>query len=94
MKISKLLVVTGLARTGGEANRLVKQGAVQVGGCDPDCSFFNTGRCACGGWEKVVNPVEDVQSGMAVKVGTGMWRLLPRIDGQQGFDQVPGVARA
>lgn len=94
MKLTKLLTESGLARTGGEANRLVKQGAVQVGGCDPSCSFFKTGKCSCGGWVKVTDPTEEITEGFAVKVGTGMWRTLPRIDGEKGFDQIRGVCRA
>lgn len=93
MKISKALVELGLARSGGEANRLTKQGAVQVGGCASDCTFFSTGRCTCGGWKKVLNPVEDVEEGIVVKVSSGFWRCLPRIDGRQGFDQLPGVGK-
>lgn len=81
-----------MARSGSEASRLVKQGAVQVGGCSPDCTWFNTGRCACGGWQRMTDPVAEVAGGDAIKVGTGMWRLLKK-DGSHGFDQVPGVGR-
>jgi hypothetical protein len=44
MKLSKALTETGMARSGAEAQRLVKQGAVLVGGCIPPC---NMRRC-CG----------------------------------------------
>jgi S4 domain-containing protein len=94
MRLAKLLVDAGTARTGGEANRLVKQGAIQVGGCSSSCTFFSTGKCSCGGWVKITDPVEEIEVGLAVKVGNGMWRTIPRIDGRQGFDQLPGVCRA
>lgn len=94
MRINKLMVDLGLARTGGEATRLVKQGAVLVGGCERDCHWINTGKCTCGGWKKETDPAKTVPNGSVIKVGTGHWRLLPRLDGQRGFEQVRGVARA
>lgn len=89
----KVLVVTELARSGSEANRLIKQGAVQVGGCQPDCTFFSTGKCVCGGWTKVTNPAAEIESGMCVKIGNGLYRTVARIDGTSGFDQLKGVAK-
>ena len=88
----KILVVTKLARSGSEANRLIKQGAIHVGGCKPDCTFFTTGKCTCGGWEKINNPAADIQSGLCVKVGNGLYRSVKRIDGRDGVDQLKGVA--
>jgi hypothetical protein len=92
MRLGKVLTVTNLARSGSEATRLIKQGAVSVGGCDPDCEFFDTGKCSCGGWKKVTNPVEEVEAGLAVKVGDGNYRLMNKLEGT-GWDQVKGVAR-
>jgi hypothetical protein len=89
----KVLVVTKLARSGSEANRLIKQGAVQVGGCKSDCTFFSTGKCTCGGWTKVTNPAEDVEVGFSVKIGTGFGRTVARIDGASGFEFLHGVAK-
>jgi predicted rRNA methylase YqxC with S4 and FtsJ domains len=93
MKLAKFLVESKLARTGMEAQRLIKSGAVRVGGCSEDCSFFSTGKCNCGGWEQITNPGQEVQPGLAVKVGGGFWRLVNRLDGQSGFDQLNGIAR-
>jgi hypothetical protein len=92
MRIGKVLTETQLARSGSEATRLIKQGAISVGGCDPDCEFFTTGKCSCGGWRKVTNPVEEVEAGLAVKVGDGRWRLMNKLEGT-GWDQVNGIAR-
>lgn len=88
-----MMFATGLARSVSEANRLVKQGAVLVGGCKPDCTFFTTGSCTCGGWEKVTNPAQDISPGTCVKVGTGFGRTVAKIDGTSGFDQLKGVAK-
>jgi predicted rRNA methylase YqxC with S4 and FtsJ domains len=94
MRLGKVLTETGLARSGSEATRLIKQGAVTVGGCDPNCTFFDTGKCSCGGWRKVTNPLEEVESGLAVKVGDGNWRMMNRLDvGGAGWDQVKGIAQ-
>jgi hypothetical protein len=93
MKLIKVMVVSRLARSRSEGERLIKQGAVQVGGCDPDCTFFTTGKCTCGGWTKIVNPVEDINPRTCVKVGMGFVRTVTRIDGTSGVDQLPGVAR-
>jgi predicted rRNA methylase YqxC with S4 and FtsJ domains len=93
MRLAKILVSEKLARSGSEANRLIAQGAVSVGGCAPDCDFFATGKCSCGGWKKVTSPIEEIESGLAVKVGTGLWRIVNKIDGT-GWDQVNGIGRA
>ena len=92
MKLSKALVETEMARSGAEAQRLVKQGGVLVGGCIPPCNMRQSPyKCTCGGWRKIVNPVEDVQTGEVMRVGDGSWRLLSR-EGAQGFDQIRGIA--
>ena len=92
MKLAKILVSEGMARSGSEALRLIQQGSVSVGGCKESCEFFTIGKCSCGGWEKKINPTEEITSGMAVKVGSGHWRLMNRIQGA-GWDQVRGVGR-
>jgi hypothetical protein len=93
MKLSKALVETKMARSGAEAQRLVKQGAVLVGGCIPPCNPRKEpyNKCTCGGWKKITNPVEDVNSGEVMRIGDGSWRL-PKKESAQGFDQVPGIA--
>lgn len=93
MKLIKVMVVGRLARSRSEGERLIKQGAVQVGGCEPDCTFFTTGQCTCGGWTKILNPVEEINPGTCVKVGMGFMRTVTRIDGTSGVDQLPGVAK-
>ena len=96
MRLGDVLITFGLARSKGEAARFAKQGAVSVGGCNPDCTWFTTGRCACGGWEKVTDVRAELEPGLAVKVGSGNWRCMTRDNqGKPGpvYDQVPGVAR-
>lgn len=44
MKLVKALTALKMARSGSEANRMVKEGSVWVGGCTPPC---NARRC-CG----------------------------------------------
>ena len=91
MKLAKALVELKMARSGAEAQRLVKQGAVLVGGCIPPCNArLAPYVCTCNGWKKITNPVEDIAPGTVVRIGTGTWRLLQR-DGKQGFDAVPGI---
>jgi hypothetical protein len=93
MRLNKVLTLHKLARTGKEAERLIKQGAVWVGGCKPGCSWFTDWVCNCNEWTKVVDPFDDVAFGAVVKVKDGNWRCIPRIDGTQGFDQLPGICR-
>lgn len=81
----------GLARSRAEAQRLVRQGAVSIGGCKEDCTFFNTGKCTCGGWEKIEKPNHDVPEGWCIRVGNGFYRTVKRIDGRPGVDQLKGV---
>jgi ribosomal 50S subunit-recycling heat shock protein len=94
MRLYKLLVEEKLVRSRTEAERLIKQGAVSVGGCKADCSFFSTGRCTCNGWRKVTKATEEIEVGLAVKIGNGFWRVMTRLDGQQGFDLVNGIGRS
>ena len=96
MRLIKALVVTKMARSGSEAQRFVKQGAVWIGtGCTPECEFRRISfRCTCGGQRKATDPTEDLAAGTLLRVGDGNWRLMkPRVDGKDGFDQVPGVGR-
>jgi len=93
MKLVKALVWLDMARSGAEAQRLVKQGAVWIGaGCTPECEFRRVSfRCTCGGQRKATNPVEDLEDGTLFRVGDGNYRMLkPRMDGKDGFDCVPG----
>lgn len=92
VRLGKVLTETKLARSGSEATRLIKQGAVSVGGCKPDCAFLDTGKCTCDGWTKVLNPVLEIEVGLAVRVGDGRWRLMNKLEGT-GWDQVKGIAR-
>jgi S4 domain len=93
MKLAKILVAEKMVRSGSEANRMILQGAVYVGGCAEDCDFFTTGKCSCGGWNKVTSPTAEIAPGLAVKIGTGHWRLMNRLEGT-GWDQVKGIGRA
>lgn len=90
MKLFRVLSSQGLARSNAEAQRLVKSGAVRVGGCSADCDFFHTGNCNCGGWERITDPTQEIAQGLVVKVGTGFWRLVTKME-SRGFDQLPGV---
>lgn len=92
MKLDKVLVDQKLARSRAEAQRLIKQGAVSVGGCAADCTFFKTGNCTCGGWEKTTDTQDDIPSGWCVKIGKGFWRRVPKLEGE-GFDQLNGVCK-
>ena len=93
MRLSKILTEIKLARSGSEAVRIIRQGAVSVGGCSSDCEFFIKGNCSCLGWRKVTDPLQEIESGIAIKVGSGLWRLMNRIEGS-GWDQVNGIGRA
>jgi hypothetical protein len=94
MKLVKALVLLNIARSGTEANRLVKQGSVWFGGCIPPCnSRIAPFKCTCDGWKKSINPIEEVSAGQVIRIKDGSWRLLTREDGKQGFDSVPGIGR-
>jgi hypothetical protein len=94
MKLAKALIELEMARSGAEAQRLVKQGCVWVGGCIPPCNArLPPFKCTCNGWRKVLNPVEDVPEGQVLRIGDGSWRLLPSSDPNRKFDQVRGIGR-
>jgi hypothetical protein len=94
MKLVKALTELKMARSGAEANRLVKQGSVWIGGCTPPCNArVFPFKCTCNGWHKATSPTEDVPVGQVIRIKDGSWRLLTRMDGSQGFDQVPGINR-
>ena len=92
MKLVKALTTLKIARSGSEANRFIKQGAIWIGGCIPPCNGrMSPYKCTCGGWRKANNPIEDVPAGQVVRLKDGNWRLMTRLDGGSGFDQVPGI---
>lgn len=92
MKLAKALTALRVARTGAEAQRLIKQGAIWVGGCIPPCNArLPPYKCVCNGWRKVLNPAEDVPAGQVVRIKDGNYRLMNRLDGQSGSDQVPSI---
>jgi len=93
-RLYKILVEEKLVRSRTEAERIIRQGGVSVGGCDPDCTFFTTGKCTCGGWRKVTKATEEIAVGEAVKIGNGHWRVMTRLDGNPGFDLVNGIGRS
>jgi hypothetical protein len=93
-RLYKVLVEEKLVRSRTEAERFIRQGAVSVGGCDPACTFFATGKCTCGGWRKVTKVTEEIEVGLAVKVSDGRWRVMNRIDGKPGYDLVNGIGRS
>jgi hypothetical protein len=92
-RLYKILVDEGLVRSRTEAERFIRQGSVSVGGCEPDCSFFSTGKCTCGGWRKVTKATEEIPVGWAVKVGTGFYRVMTAVD-RPGYDVVKGIGRS
>ena len=92
-QLYKILVEEKLVRSRTEGERLIRQGAVSVGGCDADCAFFTTGKCNCGGWRKVTKTTEEIEVGLAVKVGNGFWRVMNRLVGP-GYDLVNGIGRS
>jgi predicted rRNA methylase YqxC with S4 and FtsJ domains len=92
MKLAKALTALKIARSGSEAQRLIKQGAVLVGGCIPPCNGrMPPYKCTCNGWRKVTSPTEDIPAGQVVRISDGNWRLMNRLDNTSGFDQVPGI---
>jgi hypothetical protein len=93
-----------MVRSMGEATRLVKQGAVNVGGCIPPCNMrMPPFKCSCGGWKKATDFREDLPTGMVIRVGKGDWRLLIKEDDPNappvkkgknhhpGFNQLRGI---
>lgn len=91
MKLVKALTALGIARSGAEANRFVRQGAIWVGGCIPPCNArMFPFKCVCGGWRKATDPIENIPAGVVVRLKDGNWRLMPR-EGTSAFDQVPGI---
>ena len=91
MKLVKALKTLGMARTGSEANRMVKEGSILVGGCIPPCNArMPPYKCVCDGWRKATNPVEEIPAGTVLRVRDGRWRLLTG-DVPNKFDQVPGI---
>ncbi len=93
MKAERAVFVSGLARSMGEARRMIKQGQVSIGSCRPECQHIP---CDCQGeygWAKLSDPMEEITSGSILKVGPGLWRCLPKIDNGAKFDQLPGTAR-
>ena len=92
-RLYKILVDEGLARSRTEAERFIRQGSVSVGGCDPTCSFFSTGKCTCDGWRKVTKATEEIPLGFAVKVGNGLYRVM-KAEGRSGYDVVKGIGRS
>ena|ERR1035441_3309519 len=94
MKLVKALVLLNMARSGAEANRLVKQGSIWFGGCIPPCNKrIHPFVCTCGGWKKTTNPTEEINAGQVIRIKDGSIRLLTREDGKQGFDQLVGIGR-
>lgn len=80
-----------MARSGGEAQRLVQQGGVWVGGCIPPCNArMSPFKCTCNGWHKSLNPTENISAGTVLRLGDGSWRLLIR-KGSSAFDQLCGI---
>lgn len=89
MKLAKALVALNMARTGGEAQRLVKQGSILVGGCIPPCNArLHPYTCNCGGWRKVTNPTEEIKPDEVIRIGSGNWRF---VKDDKKFDQLPGI---
>src|ERR1700678_2888933 len=81
-----------IARSGSEAQRMIKQGSVLVGGCIPPCNGrIPPYHCTCNGWRKVTDPAEDISAGQVVRVKDGNWRLMNRLDNASGFEQVRGI---
>jgi hypothetical protein len=96
MKIVKALVSLKMARSGSEANRMVKNGSVIAGGCiDPCNGRMPPYKCTCGGWRKITNPTEEIPSGYVIRIKDGSWRLLVREGAVKStgtvYDQVPGI---
>lgn len=92
MKLDKAILELelDLARSRGEAQRLIKQGSIMVGGCISPCNkrlFPFT--CSCGGWRKITNPAEEIAGGEVIRIKDGSWRLLAGDHGK--MDQLPGI---
>ena len=96
MKLVKALTALKMARSGSEANRMVKEGSVLVGGCIPPCNGrLPPYKCTCGGWRKASNPAENIDAGTVLRVKDGSWRLLVREGSVKAtgtvYDQLPGI---
>ena len=93
MRLAKAVTSLNMARSGAEANRLIKQGSILVGGCITLCNArIEPFKCTCNGWKKITNPVEEIDDGTVIRIKDGSWRVLPK-DGKPGFDQLPGIGR-
>ena len=94
MKLFKALVSLEMARSNAEAQRLVKQGSVWVGGCIAPCNARKFPfKCTCSGWRKVVNPTEEIKIHEVIRIKDGSFRLMTRDDGVAGFDSLRGIGR-
>jgi predicted rRNA methylase YqxC with S4 and FtsJ domains len=92
MRLAKVLTTLKMAQSGSEAQRLIKQGAVLVGGCIPPCNGrMPPYKCVCDGWKKITNPGEDVAAGQVVRIGDGNYRMIKRLDGTAGYDMFIGI---
>ena len=61
-----------------DANQLIKSGTVQIGSCIRTCTFFDTGKCTCGGWQKITVPFQEIETGLKIKIKDGNWRKIGR----------------
>lgn len=95
MNLIIAMTTFGLARSNAEAHRLIKQGAVSVGGCIFPCNKRQFPyKCTCDGWHKATNPKEDVTSGKVIRVGPmGLYRFVTKMDRKQGIDTLKGICR-
>ena len=95
MKVVKALVELGMARSGAEAQRMVKEGMVWAGGCITPCNPRRAPytRCTCNGWHRAKLPTEDIPEITVLRVKDGNYRFMKRMDGQSGIDVVKGIGR-
>jgi hypothetical protein len=92
MRLAKVLTTLRMAQSGSEAQRLIKQGAVYVGGCIPPCNGrMLPYKCVCDGWKKITNPGEDIAEGVVVRIGDGNYRMVKKLDGTTGFEMFIGI---
>lgn len=95
MRVDQLMLASGMVLSRSEAQRLIKGGAVFMGGCVGPCNArrFQCPSFAgnnCDLWLRVTDPTTEAIPGEVIRIGRGNYRLV-QIQGSGQLAQLPGV---